>query len=368
VTEPVGVGIVGCGVIANAYAAKIRAFPHLDLVACADIVQERADAFAQQHEIRKALSVPKLLDDPDVHIVVNLTVPQAHVEVSAAAIAAGKSVYGEKPLGLERVEAASLVTGADAAGVRLGCAPDTFMGAGYQTCRALIDEGAIGEPVAATAFVQSPGPESWHPRPQMFYATGGGPLFDLGPYYVTALVSLLGPVKRVTAMAKASRSERVIGSGPDAGTVFPVEVPTHVAGVLEVGNGVLATMITSFDVQATRLRWIEIQGGEGTLACPDPNTFGGRVQIRGRTDTEWREVPVERVHAEQSRGIGLADMAWAMRSGRAHRASGEMASHCVEVMQSLIESAQKGRRLKIGSTCERPAPLPADLAEDVFDD
>ena len=367
-TEPVGVGIIGTGVIANAYAGKIRTFPHLELVACADIVQERADAFAEQHEVAKPLTVDKLLDDPDVQVVVNLTVPQAHVEVSAAAIGRGKSVYGEKPLGLERVGAASLVEGAAAAGVRLGCAPDTFMGAGYPTCRALIDEGAIGTPLAATAFMQSPGPESWHPRPQIFYAEGGGPMFDIGPYYVTALVSLLGPVKRVVSMAKAGFKERTIGSGPDAGTKVPVEVPTHVAGVLELGKGVIATMITSFDVQATRLRWIEIQGTDGTLACPDPNTFGGRVQVRSRGDTEWREVPVERAHAEQSRGIGLADMAWAMRSGRAHRASGELASHCVDVMQSLIESAQKGRRLKIKTKAQRPAALPADLAEDVFDD
>ena len=367
-TELVGIGIVGTGVIANAYAAKIRTFPHLDLVACADVVPERADEFAQQHEVRKPLSVEKLLDDPDVHVVLNLTVPQAHVEVSAAAIAAGKSAYSEKPLGLDAVGAASLVSGADAAGVRLGCAPDTFMGAGYQTCRALIDGGAIGTPVAATAFMQSPGPESWHPRPQIFYATGGGPVFDIGPYYVTALVSLLGPVKRVAALAKATHKTRTIGSGPDAGKTVPVEVPTHVAGVLEVGKGVIATMVMSFDVQATRLRFIEIQGTEATLACPDPNTFGGRVQLRARGETEWREIPIERAHAEQSRGIGLADMAWAMRTGRAHRASGVMASHCVEVMESLVASAQKGRRLKIRSRCDRPAALPADLAEDAFDD
>ncbi len=367
-SERIGVGIVGCGVIANAYANKIRTFPHLELVACADVVQERADEFAQQHEVPCALSVEKLLDDGDVQVVVNLTIPQAHVDVSAAAIAAGKSVYSEKPLGLDRVEAAALVTGAADAGVRLGCAPDTFMGAGAQTCRALIDEGAIGVPVAATAFMQSPGPESWHPRPQIFYAKGGGPMFDIGPYYITTLVSLLGPVKRVAAMAKAAHKERTIGSGPDEGKKVTVEVPTHVAGVLELGKGVIATMITSFDIQATRLRWIEIHGTDATLAVPDPNTFGGRVQIRRATEREWTEVPVQRPHAEQSRGIGLADMTWAMRTGRKHRASGEVASHCVDVMQSFIDSAAKGRRLKLRSTCERPAAVPADLPEDVFDD
>jgi predicted dehydrogenase len=368
VTNPVRVGVVGCGVIANAYANKIRTFPHLDLVACADLLAERAEAFAREHEVDRSLTVSELLDDPDVDVVLNLTVPQAHVEVSAAAIAAGKSVYSEKPLGLERAEAASLVEGADAARVRIGCAPDTFMGAGLQTCRALIDGGAIGSPVAATAFMQQAGPESWHVRPHFFYAKGGGPMFDMGPYYITALVALLGPVKRVAAMAKASFPERVIGRGPDEGKTVPVEIPTHVAGVLEVGDGVIATMITSFDVQATRLRWIEIHGSEATLAVPDPNTFGGRVQLRGRGDAEWKEVPVERAHSDASRGIGLADMAWAMRTGRAHRASGALASHCVDVMQSFVESAKKGRRLKLKSTCERPAALPADLAEDVFDD
>jgi predicted dehydrogenase len=206
-------------------------------------------------------------------------------------------------------------------------------------------------------------------------------VFDIAPYYVTALVSLLGPVKRVTAMTKASRTERVIGSGPDQGKTVPVEVPTHVAGVLELAGGqvrgrkvsrgnrrILATMIMSFDVQASRQRLIEIQGTEGTLAVPDPNTFGGRIQVRRAGEREWTDMPVERPHAEQSRGIGLADMAWAMRTGRKHRASGEMASHCVDVMQSLIDSGAKGRRIRLKSTCERPAPLPADLPEDVFDD
>jgi predicted dehydrogenase len=367
-SERVTVGIVGCGVIAKAYANKIRTFPHLDLIACADLLPERTHEFASEHSVPKALTVEQLLGDPDVQTIVNLTVPQAHVEVSAAAIAAGKSVYSEKPLGLERVEAASLVTGAEAAGVRLGCAPDTFMGAGAQTCRALIDEGAIGEPVAATAFMLSPGPESWHPRPQFFYAKGGGPMFDIGPYYITTLVTLLGPVKRVAALAKASFKQRTIGSGPDEGQTVPVDVPTHVAGVLEIGNGVVATMITSFDIQASRLRWIEIHGTEATMAVPDPNTFGGRVQLRRAGDDGWTDVPVERPHAEQSRGIGLADMAWAMRTGRPHRACGELASHCVDVMQSFVDSAQKGRRLKLASTCGRPAAIPADLPEDVFDD
>ena len=304
--------------------------------------------------------------------VVNLTIPQAHIEVSAAAIAEGKSVYSEKPLGLDRVEAASLVSGAAAAGVRLGCAPDTFMGAGAQTCRALIDEGAIGRPVAATAFMQSPGPESWHPRPQFFYAKGGGPMFDIGPYYITTLVSLLGPVKRVAAMTKAAHKERTIGSGPDQGTTVPVEVPTHVAGVMELGLPPAERDRDddhSFDIQATRLRWIEIHGTEATLAVPDPNTFGGRVQIRRAGEREWTEVPVERPHAEQSRGIGLADMTWAMRSGRPHRASGELASHCVDVMQAFIDSgAERTARVKIRTKCERPAAVPADLPEDVFDD
>lgn len=337
-------------------------------MACADVIPERTEEFASEHEVARPLTVEALLEDPDIQAIVNLTIPQAHVEVSAAAIASGKSVYSEKPLGLGRVEAAALVTDAADGGVRLGCAPDTFMGAGLQTCRALVDEGAIGVPLTATAFMQQPGPERWHPRPQIFYAKGGGPTFDMGPYYITTLVALLGPAKRVGAMAKAGYAERIIGNGPDEGTAVPVEVPTHVAGCLELGDGVIATMILSFDVQGSRPRWIEIHGTEGTLAVPDPNTFGGRVQIWKRGAREWTEMPVERPHGEQSRGIGLADMTWAMRTGRPHRASGELASHCVDVMQSLIESAEQQAQLEVASTCERPAPIPADLPEDVFDD
>ena len=367
-TEPVGVGIVGCGVIADAYAAKIRTFPHLELVACNDVLPDRAKAFAQRHEVQTCLGVEKLLGDPGVHVALNLTVPEAHVEVSTAALDAGKAVYSEKPLALDRADAESLVTSADRAGVRLGCAPDTFMGAGLQTCRALVDEGAIGTPVAATAFMQSPGHEGWHPRPQIFYTKGGGPVFDMGPYYITALVSMLGPVKRVASLSKTTYQHRTIGTGPDEGRSVPVEVPTHVASVLEIGDGVVATMVLSFDIQASRQRWIEIQGTEATLACPDPNGFGGRVQLRARGDAEWREVAIERPHSAESRGIGLADMAWAMRTGRPHRASAHLAAHCVDVMQSLVESSETQRHLTIATTCDRPAAIPPDLAEDVFDD
>jgi predicted dehydrogenase len=368
VSDKTRVGIIGTGLISRAYATKVRTFPHLDLVACADIVAERAVELASEHEIPKVLDVEQLLADPDVDVVVNLTIPAAHVDVSAAAIASGKGVWSEKPLALDRDGAASLVRDAAGRGVRIGCAPDTFMGAGLQLCRKLIDEGAIGEPVAASAFMLQPGPERWHPRPEIFYQYGGGPVFDMGPYYVTALVALLGPVARVSGAARITHPKRTITAPSRAGEQIGVEVPTHVAGVLEMASGPVATMVMSFDVQTSRLRNIEVYGTEGTLAVPDPNTFGGPVQIRRAGEREWTEVPLVHGHAGQSRGIGLADMAWAMRTGRPHRASGELASHAVDVMQSLIESGQKGRRLKLKTTCERPAPIPPGLPEDAFDD
>lgn len=366
-SERVGVGIVGCGVISRAYATKIRTFPHLDLVACADIVRDRAQELADRHEIPKVATVEKLLADDDVQVVVNLTVPLAHAEVTRGIVESGKAAFSEKPLGLDRDETRTLVGAASAARVRLGCAPDTFMGAGLQRCRALIDAGAIGTPVAANAFMLSPGPERWHPRPQIFYQRGAGPMFDVGPYYVTALVSLLGPVARVTGAGRITRTERTVGSGPDAGARFGVEVPTHVAAILELESGIVATLVTSFDVQTSRLRNIEIYGTDATLAVPDPNTFGGPVQIRKAGEREWTDVPLEHAHGTQSRGIGLADMTWAMRTGRAHRASGALACHAVDVMQAAVEAGELGRHVEMTTTCERPAPIPPGLPEDEFD-
>jgi predicted dehydrogenase len=362
------VGIVGCGVISKAYAEKLAALPFLDLVACADLERARAEKLAKDHGIPRVLSTEELLRDPEVDVVVNLTIPAAHAAVSQAALDAGKHVYSEKPLALDVAAGRRLADTAARRGLRLGCAPDTFLGAGLQTCRKLIDDGAIGEVVAANGFMQSPGPESWHPRPRIFYQRGAGPLLDVGVYYVTALVALLGPVRRVTSGARITHARRVIKSEPCRGEWMDVEEPTHVASVLEHASGPIATLVTSFDVQASRLRNIEIYGTEGTLACPDPNTFGGAVQIRRAGAEEWADVPYTHANAAQSRGIGLADMAIAAASGRAHRASGALALHVLEVMERALAASREGRHQPIESFCERPAPLPAGLADDEFED
>jgi predicted dehydrogenase len=360
------VGLVGCGVIAKVYAEKMNALPFVTLAACADVLPERAQVFAAQHGTR-ALPLEQLLAGDDVDVVLNLTVPLAHAEVTSRALESGKSVFSEKPLAVTFEAGRRLVTTAAARNVRLGCAPDTFLGAGLQTCRKLIDDGAIGEPVAANGFMLSPGPESWHPGPAIFYQQGAGPLFDMGPYYLTALTVLLGPARRVTASARITRAERVIGSEPLRGQKIRVDVPTHVASVIDFASGPVATLVTSFDVQASRNRWIEIQGTEGTLSVPDPNTFGGEVQIRKSYRHEWETVAHTHGNAQQSRGLGLADMATAMRSNRSHRASGELALHVLELMEGAVRASETGLHVTLTTSCERPAPLPAGLPDDTFE-
>ncbi len=352
---PMGVGIIGCGNISEIYLKNCRAFPELTLIACADADSARAEAKAAAHGIR-ALSVAALLADPTIEIVVNLTPPAAHAEINLAALEAGKHVYTEKPLAVSREDGRRTVALARAKGLRVGGAPDTFLGAGLQTCRQLLDEGAIGVPVAATAFMPGHGPEAWHPDPEFFYKQGAGPLFDMGPYYLTALVSLLGPVARITGSARISFPERLITSKAHYGEVIQVETPTHVVGVLDFASGVVGTLITSFDIWAANLPRIEIYGSGGTLSVPDPNTFGGPVRLWQR-EGGWRDVPLSHDYAENSRGLGAADLARAARSGQPHRANGDLAYHVLDVMHTILEASEAGRHLTPESTCERPAPL-----------
>jgi predicted dehydrogenase len=253
-------------------------------------------------------------------------------------------------------------------GVRIGCAPDTFLGGGLQTCRQLIDEGAIGQPVAATAFMMSPGHERWHPEPDFFYQPGGGPMFDMGPYYLTALASMLGPVRRVTGSARITSPERTITSQPRYGQKITVRVPTHVAGILDFASGVVGTIITSFDVWAAQLPRIEIYGTEGTLSVPDPNTFGGPVSIWRAGVKEWSDVPLTHGYIENSRGLGVADMAQALRSGRPHRANGDLAYHVLDIMEAFHDASREGRHIDLASSCDRPAPLPVGLRPGLLDD
>jgi len=360
------VGIIGCGNIMGAYVKGCRAFEILEVAACADLVQDIAVARAAEFEIPRALTVEALLADPTIEIVINLTVPKAHAEVSLAAIAAGKHVHSEKPLAVTRKDGRRILEAARQNGVRVGCAPDTFLGGGLQTCRRLIDEGKIGEPVAATAFMMSHGPESWHPNPAFFYKEGAGPMFDMGPYYLTALVHLLGPVNRVSGAARISFPERVATSQARFGERLAVEVPTHVAGTLEFAQGTVATLVMSFDVWSHHLPRIEIYGSEGSLSVPDPNTFHGPVLLRPAAEREWQEISLS--HSDQvARGIGVADLAYAIESGRSHRASGELAYHVLDLMHAFSDSSAGGRHIKPESSCERPAALPIGLEPGMLD-
>jgi len=365
--ESAKVGIIGCGNISPIYIKGGQTFDILEVVACADILPEKAAAVAEKFDVPKVCTVEELLADPEIEIVLNLTVPGAHGEVGLAALEAGKSAYNEKPLAVTRRDARKMLDIAGEKGLLVGCAPDTFMGAGLQTCRKLIDDGAIGEPVAATAFFTCRGHESWHPDPEFFYKPGGGPMFDMGPYYITAMVSLMGPARRVTGSARITFPERTITSKPKNGTKIEVEVPTHVAGVIDFECGAVATVVMSFDVWAAELPRIEIYGTEGSLSVPDPNTFGGPVRLRRSDDADWREVELTHPYAENSRGLGVADMAYALRSGRPHRASGAMAYHVLDIMHAFHDASDEGTHVELASTCDRPAPLPMGLREGVLD-
>ena len=361
------IGVVGCGNISDAYLSLAKTFDILEVAAVSDMDMARAHAKAEKHGVAKVLSLEALLLDPEIEIVLNITPPGAHAEVALAALQHGKSVYNEKPLAIQRADAQHMLALAREVGLRVGCAPDTFMGAGIQTCRKLIDEGAIGRPVAATAFMMGHGPEAWHPDPEFFYKVGGGPMFDMGPYYLTALVNLLGPVARVTGSAQISIPERMIGSEPKKGQMIRVETPTHLVGVLDFEGGAVGTLITSFDVWAHTLPRIEIYGTEGSLSVPDPNTFGGPVKLWQTGSKEWSEVELLPLRSANSRSLGLADMATAIRSGRAHRASGDLAYHVLDIMHSVHDASRSGQHIQMASRVDRPAAMVLGLPEGVLD-
>lgn len=360
------IGIIGCGNISDAYFKGCASFPFLEIVGCADIDKDRAQDKAEQYRV-KAFTVEGLLASPDVDIIINLTIPAAHAEVSLAILEAGKHAYTEKPLALTRADGQKILALAQAKGLRVGAAPDTFLGGGLQTCRKLIDDGWIGTPVAANAFMQGHGPEAWHPNPDFFYKVGAGPLFDMGPYYLTALIHLLGPVKRVTASARISQPVRIATSPTTMGQEIQVEVPTHVAGVMDFHSGPIATLITSFDVWAHNLPRIEIYGTEGSLSVPDPNTFDGVIKVKRAGAQDWQEIP--HTHRDDvSRGIGVADMALAIQSGRAHRANGELAYHVLDLMHAFYDASDRGQHVQVESHCERPSALPMGLLAGQLDE
>ena len=362
------IGVIGCGNISGTYLKVAQRLRNLEVAACADIVMSRAEAKAKEFGVPAYCSVKDLLKRADIEIVVNLTIPKAHAEISLAALEAGKHVYGEKPLAVTREDGRRILDAARARKLRVGSAPDTFLGAGIQSCRKLIDDGWIGEPIGATGFFMSHGPENWHPDPEFVYQQGAGPLFDMGPYYLTALVCLLGPVRRVSGSARVTFPERMITSQPKFGEMMKVETPTHIAGVLDFEVGPIATLVTSFDVWAHEAPRLEIYGRTGSLSVPDPNTFGGPVRVKRAGAQQWSEAPLAFGYAENSRGLGVADMANALRSGRPHRASGEMAFHVLDVMHAILEASQSGRAVAMQSTCARPAPLPLNLIEGTVDE
>jgi predicted dehydrogenase len=361
------IGIIGCGNISGIYFKTMKAFSVLDVVACADLIPDRAKASAKEYNIPHAYTVKELLADPKIDIVVNLTIPKAHAEVALSAIKAGKNVYGEKPLAINRADGAKILKAAKARGVRIGSAPDTFLGAGIQTCRKIIDDGLIGKPVACTAFMTCHGHESWHPAPDFYYQPGGGPMFDMGPYYLTALVNLIGPVKRASGLTRITFPQRLITSKPKHGTKIKVNTATHIAGTMDFANGAVGTIITSFDIWSANLPHIEIHGTEGSLSVPNPNIFGGTVKLFEAKKNEWKEIPLTHGYPENSRGLGVADMAKSILVKRPHRASGELAFHVLDIMSAFEESSRKGKFIKLGSTCARPKAFPVGLKKGELD-
>jgi predicted dehydrogenase len=357
------VGVIGCGVISGIYFQNLTRFEHLEVVACADLNPELSQSVSEKYPSIKAVSTEQLLADDSINLVVNLTQPGFHYEVMTSGLNAGKHVYGEKPLSISFDDSRRMLDLAARKNLRVGSAPDTFLGAGIQLCRELIDDGKIGTPIAATAFFTTPGHERWHPAPEFYYKVGGGPMLDMGPYYLTALVNLLGSAKSVSGSARITHPQRTITSEPRNGETIDVEIPTHVAGTVDFESGAVASMITSFDVWGTHLPFIEIYGTEGSLSVPNPNNFGDPVKLLSRGNDEWIEIPNDRPFAENSRGLGVADMAMSISENTPHRASGELASHVLEIMHAFGQSSDSGKRIELTSTCERPEPFSGNLVE-----
>ena len=366
-SRQVKIGLIGCGSISEAYFAGCKRYDILSLTACADLDFARAQAKAEKHGVR-ACTVDDLLADPDIEIIINLTIPQAHAEVNEAVLRAGKHAYTEKPFALDSREGARVLALARKKKLLVGCAPDTFLGGGLQTARKALDDGLIGRPVAAMAFMLCRGHERWHPAPEFYYKKGGGPMFDMAPYYLTALINLLGPVARVTGSAKISFPKRTITSQPLAGTKITVDVPTHYAGVADFADGTVANLVMSFDAwPGPVLPRIVIYGTEGTLEVPDPNIFGGDVRLT-RLGNKESELIAPTHSITRGRGTGVADMAYSiLRRKRAHRVNGELANHVVEAMEAFERSSVTGRHVKLKSTCKRPAALPTGLPDGALD-
>ncbi|NQX25893.1 Gfo/Idh/MocA family oxidoreductase [Microbacteriaceae bacterium VKM Ac-2854] len=362
----VGVAFIGAGNISDQYLSNLVTFPDVEVLIIADLDQDRAKAQAEKYGVPAFGTTEDVLAHPGVEIVINLTIPAVHAEISSAIIAAGKNVWSEKPIAVTRESALALLAQADAAGLRVGIAPDTVLGPGIQTAKRAIEAGAIGRPLFAQTSMQWQGPDLFHPSPAFLFANGGGPLFDMGPYYFTALVQIFGPIATVGALGLKAHEQRTIKAGPDAGATFPVEVPSTVSVLAQFERGGQATNLLSFDSPLFRHGVFEISGTEGTIVLPDPNTFSGRVAIvRPLTELalpieqEWLEVEEEGVVS--GRGLGVLDMARAIRTGRPHLATGELGYHVLDALVAIEESAATGAFVPVASTVEPIGSVPVDF-------
>ncbi|WGM21333.1 Gfo/Idh/MocA family oxidoreductase [Paenarthrobacter sp. OM7] len=357
---PVGVAVIGAGNISKQYLDNLTTFPDVKVLVVADLFAEAAQARAKEYGIAEFGTPELALTHPDVELIINLTIPAAHVEVATAAVAAGKHVWTEKPFSLDRDSGLGLLKAADAAGIRLGTAPDTFLGAGLQTARRIIERGDIGTPLTGMTTFQTPGPESWHPNPAFLFQHGAGPLFDMGPYYLTALIQTFGSVRKVAAVGSSAKATRIIGSGPKAGEEFAVEVPTHVSAMAQFEGGQSSHSVFSFESPRQRMGFVEITGSEATLSLPDPNNFDGDLKL-WRPGAEEPEI-IPATGPANGRGMGALDMARALRSGLPHRATGDLAYHVLDTMVSIAESMESGTFVHVTSNAPVSAALPEDWA------
>lgn len=364
------VAVVGLGDISGIYLKNIKGvFDNLELYGVCTHRYEKAVAVAEEYKVPKIYrTVEDVCADPDVDIVVNLTRPLEHLEVTMKALDAGKHVYTEKPLGISLEEGKAILEKAKEKGLLVAGAPDTFLGAGMQTCRKLIDDGYIGKPLGASAFMTCRGHERWHPNPEFYYKKGGGPLMDIGPYYLTALVSLLGGIETVSGMTKSSFPTRTITSKPFYGKVIDVDVTTYQTGLMRFASGVIGTIFVTFDVYASETPSIEIYGTEGSISVPDPNFFGGPVRIFRPGMEGFTEMPLVKSYAENNRAIGIADLAASIDSGKKPRAGVELMYHVLETIQAFEQSSETGRHIDIESYADRPEPLSYTETEGVWID
>ncbi|WP_087485806.1 Gfo/Idh/MocA family protein [Brachybacterium massiliense] len=355
-SNTVGVGVIGAGVISSTYLENMTSFPDLRVLFVADLDAERARIQAEAYGVPGHGSVEELLALDEIEIVVNLTIPAVHAEVGLQILAAGKHVWSEKPLALDRRSGAQLLETARTSGLQVACAPDTMLGAGIQTAMRAITRGDIGEPLTATTMFHVSGPEAWHPNPDFLYAHGAGPLFDMGPYYVSTLVHAFGSVDRVSAVSSTARATRRIGSGPRQGEEFPVEVPTHHAALISFSGGQSAQSTFSFQNALPRWGFVEISGTEGTLVLPDPNTFDGDSRLWLFGHEEPTRIPA--AGSIYGRGSGVLDLARSLRDGSSPRASGEIAAHVLDILLAISDAAESGQVIDIASRVEKPLPLP----------